>query len=194
MKKQRQKTPTSDVVKRFKAVHGERYDYSLVQYVCSKSKITIRCKVHGNFEQTPAHHLEGQGCYKCNGGGRQFDFEFIVEKLKVKAPFQIYDFSQAEYVNRHSKIKIICTVHKTYFYQSVDDLKRGFGCPMCKGKFPKGERTKTQVLKEMYGDKYDYLNTNFDEIKLADTIKFKCKEHGMHLMTLGNHIRYGCHD
>lgn len=45
--------------------HGEWYDYSKVDYQGSHKKITIRCKLHGDFEQTPASHLAGRGCKKC---------------------------------------------------------------------------------------------------------------------------------
>lgn len=45
--------------------HGDRYDYSKSIYVLSHEKMTITCKQHGDFEQTPASHLQGIGCAKC---------------------------------------------------------------------------------------------------------------------------------
>ncbi|WP_346533863.1 hypothetical protein [Micromonospora sp. DPT] len=41
--------------------HGDRYDYSLVQYANSQAKLTIICPEHGEFQQAPAKHLHGQG-------------------------------------------------------------------------------------------------------------------------------------
>lgn len=46
-------------------VHGTRYSYSKVDYVNSKSKVTITCMEHGDFEQTPNRHLAGTNCPKC---------------------------------------------------------------------------------------------------------------------------------
>jgi hypothetical protein len=46
-------------------VHNNEYDYSLVNYINSKSKVKIICKEHGEFEQTPNMHLKGQGCPVC---------------------------------------------------------------------------------------------------------------------------------
>ena len=54
-----------NVIERFEIVHGDKYDYSLVEYVNSKSKIKIICKEHGIFEQIPNSHLNGNGCKKC---------------------------------------------------------------------------------------------------------------------------------
>lgn len=42
------------------------YDYSKVKYINSQTKVTIICPKHGDFKQTPSHHLQGQGCPKCN--------------------------------------------------------------------------------------------------------------------------------
>lgn len=47
------------------AVHGSRYNYSNSLYISSHKKITITCKEHGDFLQTPASHLQGIGCAKC---------------------------------------------------------------------------------------------------------------------------------
>ena len=57
-----------EVLDRFKKVHGDEYDYSLVEYVNTDTKISIICKKdgHGVFEQTPNMHYHGQGCPKCS--------------------------------------------------------------------------------------------------------------------------------
>lgn len=46
-------------------VHGTKYDYSKVQYVNSKGKVTIICNKHGEFSQSPSEHLSGKGCAYC---------------------------------------------------------------------------------------------------------------------------------
>jgi hypothetical protein len=56
---------TSEFVLEAKQKHNNKYDYSLVNYRQSHSKITIICPFHGNFYQTPRHHLNGDGCPKC---------------------------------------------------------------------------------------------------------------------------------
>lgn len=60
-----QKRDTKEFVKKAKEVHGDRYDYSKVEYVNHQTKVCIICKEHGEFWQTPASHLSGQGCPNC---------------------------------------------------------------------------------------------------------------------------------
>ena len=48
------------------AKHGNKYDYSLVEYVAAKKKVKIICKIHGAFEQTADGHLNTLGCGKCS--------------------------------------------------------------------------------------------------------------------------------
>lgn len=47
------------------AVHGELYDYSNAVYANVHVKVQLECRAHGNFAQTPAAHLRGQGCPQC---------------------------------------------------------------------------------------------------------------------------------
>lgn len=56
---------TSEIVSKAKLVHGDKYDYSKTVYLGSKSKIKIICPIHGEFEQLPSAHFQGQGCPQC---------------------------------------------------------------------------------------------------------------------------------
>ena len=58
--------------------HNNKYDYSLVDYVDSKSKVKIVCPIHGEFEQTPNMHLRGQGCRLCG-----YDYVSLKHKNNV---------------------------------------------------------------------------------------------------------------
>lgn len=59
------KLTTEEFIKRAQEVHGDKYDYSNVEYVSSKIKVCIICPEHGEFSQTPQKHLLGQGCPVC---------------------------------------------------------------------------------------------------------------------------------
>lgn len=61
------KKTTEEFINDAKNIHGNKYDYSLVNYKNCKVKIKIICNKHGVFEQTPDGHLSGRGCYKCSG-------------------------------------------------------------------------------------------------------------------------------
>lgn len=47
------------------SVHGDKYDYSNVEYKTNATKVCIICPKHGEFWQTPNDHLRGRGCPVC---------------------------------------------------------------------------------------------------------------------------------
>lgn len=53
-------------IKKAKEVHGDKYDYSLVDYKNTYTKVKIICLKHGIFEQAPHYHLSGNGCPYCS--------------------------------------------------------------------------------------------------------------------------------
>ncbi len=61
-----QKSNTDEFIKKAKTIHGNKYDYSKVDYVNCSTKICIICPEHGEFWQRPDHHLTSKsGCPKC---------------------------------------------------------------------------------------------------------------------------------
>lgn len=59
------KLTTEEFIAKANAVHGDRYDYSKVEYINANTKVCIICKDHGEFWQSPYTHLKGHGCSKC---------------------------------------------------------------------------------------------------------------------------------
>lgn len=61
------KDTTLSFIEKAKEIHGDRYDYSKVDYLKSDSHVIITCPIHGDFEQVPDYHLNhGNGCRKCS--------------------------------------------------------------------------------------------------------------------------------
>lgn len=68
------------ITDKFKKIHGELYNYELVNYTSNKNKVKIICKKHGIFEQTPNNHLSGNGCITCiNSSGENFIRQFLIK-------------------------------------------------------------------------------------------------------------------
>ena len=59
------KLTTEEFIKRAREVHGDKYDYSKVEYVNALTPVVIICPKHGEFLQRPSHHTDGRGCKKC---------------------------------------------------------------------------------------------------------------------------------
>ena len=60
--------PLAQVLKEFRDIHGDRYDYTKVcesNYHGSKTIISVICREHGAFPISVWHHLTGQGCPEC---------------------------------------------------------------------------------------------------------------------------------
>ena len=75
---------TEDFIKKSKKLHGNKYDYSLVNYEKSNKKINIICPKHGEFKQIPNHHLSGRGCPKCRLSKGEKEIEKLLNKFNIK--------------------------------------------------------------------------------------------------------------
>jgi very-short-patch-repair endonuclease len=64
------KKTTEYFVEQARKVHGDKYDYSKVDYVNTHTKVCIICPTHGEFWQTPNNHLNGASCPYCNCGNK----------------------------------------------------------------------------------------------------------------------------
>lgn len=114
--------------KRAKSIHGDKYDYSLVEYKTTKQKVKIICKLHGVFEQVPNKHLLGRGCQKCGKSLKLNNSDFI-ERSKLIHNNK-YDYSITQYKNARTKVRIICSIHGVFQQYSHSHLK-GHGCYKC---------------------------------------------------------------
>lgn len=115
-------------------IHGNKYDYSKVEYKNCNTKVCIICPEHGEFWQIPQNHLKGCGCPKCSfikiaQKNTHNSEEFIKQSKKIHG--NKYDYSNVEYIKAKVKVPIICPKHGE-FWQTPDSHLRGNGCPKCK--------------------------------------------------------------
>ena len=61
------KNTLDEFITQAKEKHGDKYDYSNVEYINTNTTIQIVCKLHGIFKKSPHSHLLGRGCCKCGG-------------------------------------------------------------------------------------------------------------------------------
>lgn len=128
------KVTTEDFIIRAKKIHGEKFNYSKVNYVNMNTKVCIICPIHGEFWQTPVSHLNGNGCLKCKyekvANIQRGTKEKFIEKAN-KIHGEKYNYSKVVYgKNNKEKVIIICPKHGE-FLQSPHDHLSGYGCPKC---------------------------------------------------------------
>jgi len=151
-----QKLSLEEFIEKAKQVHGDKYDYSLVEYVSNKTKVKIICPEHGVFEQKPNSHINKRGCRLCAGNIKKTLETFIKES--DKAHKNKYDYSQTDYKGKHTKIVIICPVHGEFEQLAGNHLYLKNGCPICsyESSFSRGE----QELQEWLSQHIDIITNN----------------------------------
>ena len=165
--------------------HGDRYDYSLVDYKNSNDKIKIICLNHGIFEQAPKSHLEGQNCPKCN---------IITNEKFIKNAEGVhgnkYDYSLVNYKNNYTKIKIICSIHGIFEQTPANHMSCKNDCPKCASILSNTEdfTTKANIVHE---NKYDYSLVDYKNNRTK--VKIICLKHGIFEQLPSSHLnKQGC--
>lgn len=124
---------TEEFVAKAKTVHGDKYDYSKVEYINAHTKVCIVCSIHGDFWQTPNTHLRGRGCSLCgvistHNKQRKSREDFVASAIALYGAK--YDYSLADYKSAVDKVCIICPTHGV-FWQTPDAHLHNHGCPKC---------------------------------------------------------------
>jgi very-short-patch-repair endonuclease len=143
------KLTTIEFIEKAINVHGNEYDYSLVNYNGGRNNVDIICKKHGIFSQNPRHHVERKSnCPKCRNeylsqyfASNAIDFIFKANELHKN----MYGYSNVEYINAFTDIKIECFIHGI-FSQRPNNHLNGAGCPSCKESH--GEKKVAEILKK----------------------------------------------
>jgi hypothetical protein len=188
------KLTTKEFIKKAQKVHGEKYDYSKVEYDGVDKKVCIVCPIHGEFWQTPHKHLwRKQGCPKCGNCFKKDCDEFISDARKVHG--EKYDYSKVDYVNNKEKVYIICPKHGGFWQQPYAHLQN-HGCPKCVNEanrerliIPFDEFEKK--AKKVHGGKYIYHEEHYTMQK--DKTLITCPIHGDFWQVAYDHLRgHGC--
>ena len=155
-------------------IHKDRYDYSKVNYVDSKTKILIICKIHGEFYQTPCNHLSNYNCQKC---AKNFKLDTIgfIEKAKTIHNNK-YDYSKVNYINTDSPIIIICKEHGDFVQIPDFHINRKCGCPKCSNNVKLEIDEFILRANKVHKNKYDYYKVVY--INNSTQIIITCKKHG----------------
>ena len=177
------KYTSEEFIKRAKKIHGNKYDYSKVEYDGLKNKVKIICPIHGEFEQSAGSHLNGCGCPACSGSERITKESFI--RRSIKSHDIEYDYSKVEFSNGTEKVCIICPKHGE-FWQKVSYHIHGGNCPKCVGGIKITKEDFIEKAKQIHGDKYGYSKVDYRNY--STKVCIICPEHGEFWQTPNNHL------
>ena len=189
---------TENFIDKAKKIHGDKYDYSKVNYVNSKTKVCIICPKHGEFWQEPRHHLSKHGCPMCGKENSDRKQSLTLNEFIEKSN-QIhngkYSYDKVNYVNAETKVCIICPKHGE-FWQAPHSHLRGQGCPKC------GRERNINSIKitneafiekatQIHGGKYDYSKCIYKDSNTK--VKIICPIHGEFWQIASSHLNgHGC--
>jgi predicted nucleic-acid-binding Zn-ribbon protein len=122
-----------EFIEKAREIHGDKYDYSKVEYISTRQKVVIICPIHGEFLQLPSGHLTGYKCIKCGQAEKKqaarISNDVFVQRIQ-KIHGDLYDYSKMTFEGLDKNITIVCKIHGE-FTQNAKGHSRGDGCPKC---------------------------------------------------------------
>lgn len=118
----------------------------------------------------------------------KFGLDFILKEF-VQIHGDAYNYSEMEYVNVKTPLKIYCNTHKGYIYQRYDSHKKSKGCSEC---------IRVEKIKKLF-DKFDVIHNKrykynlFAYVSYTEKMAVNCSLHGEFLVTPKKHaVGQGC--
>lgn len=192
---------TKEFIKRAKEIHGDKYDYSKVDYVNNRTKVCIICPKHGEFWQCPKQHFRGQGCPECGKfakrehkkikpRGKLYTNEEFISILK-NIYGNKYDYSKVDYHGIHKPVTLICQKHGEFTKTGNALINKKSGCSKCNLE----KRNKNSSLgrelfvkraNDVFHNHFDYSNVIYKNN--STKVDIICPKHGSFFCTPNNHL------
>ena len=172
------------------AVHGDAYDYSLVDYRGKARKVRIVCRKHGEFTQTPNSHLAGQGCPSC-----YYDSKFLTQEDFVRKAIEVhkgrYTYKNAVFKSTKDLVTVTCPAHGDWRVNAASHIYGGYDCPKCTGRARFTTEDFILRARSVHGETYSYDKVNYQGCETHVTIT--CQKHGDFTQTPDAHLQgKGC--
>ena len=105
-----------------------KYEYDFNSYVDTKTKMNIKCKIHGWFQQEPGEHLRSVvGCPFC---GRMKNKDEVINQLQSVLSDDIFIFTDT-YTKASNKMLFMCKKHGFFTRKPVYVTSKNLGCNIC---------------------------------------------------------------
>lgn len=199
---------TEEWINEARAVHGNKYDYSKVNYTNSNAKIIIICKKHGEFRQRPLSHVSsGNGCPFCSGQG---GFH-VLETLAVKDPELAKEWDYDHEGNKgFAPNGVLVTDKNTYWWKCNKGkphsyrakisyrIERKSGCAVCHGKQVSWDTCLEYLRPDLLSEWHEsnIIKPSKVTLKSEKMIMWKCPnpDHESYQMRVCERVnaKYGC--
>jgi len=192
---------TKIFIEKSKLIHCDKYHYEKVKYINNREKVVIICINHGDFLQSPRHHLEGSGCHECglfSTNKKKFTSEIqnqntIELKQQLKNLFDDkYNLDKTIYNGFNKQTILICpVVGHGEFTRRLVYLLQGNGCQKClEIYYNELSRIKEfkkfiKKSKKIHDNIYDYNKSIY--INGRTKMSINCSKHGEFLQNPNSH-------
>ena len=117
--------------------------------------------------------------------------EFILESKKIHG--DLYDYSEVNYINNLTKVRIVCSNHGPFEVRPNDHLSKKVGCGKCnnesKSRIQNYGSKLIDKFNEVHNFKYSYDSLDYKGFKFK--IEIVCPTHGTFKQSPNHHLR-GC--
>lgn len=185
-----------DWLRRSREKHGDKFDYSNVEFVAARSHVKIVCPIHGEFSQSMKEHVISKyGCRGCHEVARQTTYKTITHDTWLRR-FKKHFGETYQYIMPEGRLRgmddigVICPEHGI-FTSKPDYLKYGHGCPLCanRDRVKSNRKDFHKEAKEVHGIRYIYDKTEYQNTDKPITIT--CRNHGDFVTTGYQHVMRG---
>ena len=193
---------TKEFIERAKKIHGDEYTYDHTEFVDWDTKVIVTCKIHGDFEISPRHHIyRKHGCKECRGRhiseAKRYSQEEII-RMSKEIHGDKYGYDKLVYNGIDEDVEIICPKHGSFWQTPYNHIHKKCGCSKCRydmlsEKFRLSIDKLLENFKEKHGDRYTYpyLDKEFENNRSEITII--CPEHGEFKQKVLKHLLgHGC--
>lgn len=194
-------------VEKSRKIHGNKYIYDKVRYRKTKNKVTITCRNHGDFLQTPRHHLRGSGCQECGlfSINKKKFTSIIQEEKTIELKKQLrelfgdkYNLDKTVYNGSNKLTTLTCPIEgHGNFDRYLAYLLKGNGCQKCLDIYYKEQQRIKEYNKFLEkAKKVHHGKYNYDKVEYITHIKrviITCPKHGDFLQKPHTHLNgSGC--
>lgn len=170
-----------EFIEKAKKIHGDKYDFSLVDYVNARTYVKIIChekdrygNEHGIFNIRPYNLLSGYGCKKCacdkSALSQQIDYDEYQNRINEKYGDGLYSVNKESYCSLTDVVECRCNKHNNNFYVNRRNFLyyRCYCCEECKNDINNLKKDNDILTQKNVNE--NFIHPSLDET-LANRIK-----------------------
>lgn len=170
-------------------IHYKNSDisYNHIKYSCLNDYIYPICSIHGEFKIRCDYFINGHNCQFCSKR-KIFNFKDLVKSIHG----DYYDYSDTNYINRRTKIKIKCPKHGEFNISPSLHIY-GYGCKFCSNEniIIQNKNNFIEKSNKVHNNRYSYEFSDY--INSYEKVNIFCTKHGIFKQTPNNHLNgNGC--